>query len=868
MESSQLQYCFGHFELRPAERRLLIRGEPVKLGARAYDVLLALVERRDRLVGKNELLDIVWPGSVVEENNLQVQVSTLRRLLGPAVIATIPGRGYRFTAPYDSVPNVTLVSARQASPVDSRSLQATERVAGNVPLRLPTLVGRDAELRELIELVESHSLTTVVGAGGIGKTTLAIAAAATLRSRWSDGVWVVELAPIGSPALVPQAVAQALRIAIDGSQTAQEQLLQSLDSQSLLLVLDNCEHVIDSAGTLAEAIGARAPGVTVIATSQESLNVAGEQLFKLRPLGLPEPGEPACIDVHPALALFAVRAQAANPSFALNTTNAEVVADICRQLDGLPLAIELAAARVRMFGLLGVRDKLGDRFRLLTGGARTAMRRHQTMRATVDWSYSLLSPSEQAVLRRLGLFVGGFSLELAQAVASDDMLDEWTVLDALSSLIDKSLVIADEGEPVRYRLLETTRAFAMEKLADAGETARWMERHAHAVRDLFVDTDEARHGEDGTMSGRTYHETLAPELDNVRSALNWAMGDAQDWRSAIALSGSAAEVFRSAGLSREVMARMMAIRVRVDEEIEPLHAARFWLRLSILGSNGRLPTAEVGEAVARAQRIYREHGLRGRLRSGLYIGAWSLNMAGQSSAAAAMLREIELLDETLNPRLRQSRRRSRLSLRAAILFHQERYEEAGVALAEQEELYANEPGEEFGRIGCQVDRCLNLICLGRYDEAIETARSMIELHRGLRAGNLGFLTSHLMLAQLLQGRVSEAIETRQRFLSSWQRDGVLFYGLSALATLLAESGRLADAARIDGAAMAFIAASGVQHHPLHRRARDRMLSIFAASNVDAADMLRWQREGEALDEEAMVALCLGGGDRAAAHQVA
>jgi predicted ATPase len=310
-----------------------------------------------------------------------------------------------------------------------------------------------------------------------------------------------------------------------------------LAGQKLLMVLDSCEHVASEVALLVDHLRARAPGLRLLATSQEPLKCHDEQVYRLRPLAVPEITQVEEAAQFGAVALFVNRAHSADPRFRLADDNLAPVIDICRRLDGIPLAIELAAARVPQLGVHGVREKLGERFRLLTGGKRTALRRHQTMRATVDWSYALLSASEQAVLRRLGVFVGGFSLELAQEVASGEDVDGWASLDALCSLVDKSLVMADAGESVRYRLLETTRGYALEKLADAGETKHWMERHAKVLRNLFVQADEARYGESATLSGAAYHELLAPELNNLRCALEWAMSDAEDWHSAIQLAG-------------------------------------------------------------------------------------------------------------------------------------------------------------------------------------------------------------------------------------------------------------------------------------------------------------------------------------------
>ena len=346
----------------------------------------------------------------------------------------------------------------------------------------------------LLAQLQAQRLVTLVGASGMGKTALAQVAAQALHGHFRHGVWWVDLTTVSDPALLPQRVAQALHIAQPQSGSTADHLVAVLASMSLLLVLDNCEHLVDAAGALAERIVSHANGVQVLATSQELLNVPSEALFKLGPLALPavaaSAGASSNVLSHDqvgqfgAIQLFVQRARTADARFALSPDNAQAVAHICRHLDGLPLAIELAAARVRLLGVHGLLDKLGERFRVLTGGARTAMRRHQTLRAALDWSHALLSGTEQVVLRWLGVFVGGFSLELVQALAQDEGIDEWAVLDALSGLVDKSPVIADSAEATeapRYRLLETTRVYALEKLAEAGETDAWIARHARVV---------------------------------------------------------------------------------------------------------------------------------------------------------------------------------------------------------------------------------------------------------------------------------------------------------------------------------------------------------------------------------------------------
>ena len=491
MDTATSELRFGAVRLDVEQRRLLVDGQPAKLGARAFDVLLALIERRDRTVSKNELFDLVWPGVVVEENNLQVHISALRKLLGPQVIATIPGRGYRFTAKLDS-------SSSEGAP-------ATPPHAAVPPQ--PELFGRADDLSAVTELLHEHALVTVIGAGGIGKTRLAEVVAATQRDYFSEGVWWVELSQLNDGSLVAAAIAQVLGVRASDDRPVLQTVISLLRNQHALLVLDNCEHLLDAVSECASALLNECHPLRLLVTAQEALHAPEEHVYRLR--GLPTDsasGTPA------AVALFVARAQAADPRLRVSDSHLTTIAEICRRLDGMPLAIELAAARVRVLGIDGVRARLDERFRVLSGGTRTTLRRHQTLRATLEWSYNLLSPEERALFRRLGVFVGGFALELAQAVAGDERIDEWAVLERAGPFDRQVDWWWREGDEVpRYRLLETTRAFALEQLAAAGETSVLLRRHAEALLGVFCSVfDDQRWTRPGE---RKY---CGAELDNLR----------------------------------------------------------------------------------------------------------------------------------------------------------------------------------------------------------------------------------------------------------------------------------------------------------------------------------------------------------------
>jgi len=852
---------FGRHEIRVGERQVLADGRPLPLGARAFDLLLALFERRHRVVSKSELLVLVWPGLVVEENNLQVQVSTLRRLLGPAAITTIPGRGYSFTAAVDGSDEPPASGHAQASA--SAPLQVAislPAVTGNLPAVAPLLFGRDQSVRALSTLIGTQRLVTLAGAGGMGKTALARAVAHHLRERFRDGAWWIDLAPLTEPIQVAPTVAAALQLgrAADGS-TAQ-QLVRALADQVSLLVLDNCEPVIDATAALVESLLEGAPGVHLLVTSQEPLHISAERVWRVDPLALPAIGQPALGGDFGAVQLFAERARSADPRFVLDHANADTVADICRRLDGMPLAIELAAARVPMLGLQRVREALGERFRLLTAGARNAPRRHQTLRATLDWSHALLAEAERVVFRRLGIFVGGFSLGLAQEVADDDRLDDWAVLDALGALVDKSLVVADEGEPVRYRLLETTRAFALEKLADAGETPILMERHARAVAALFLRIWEAQDGEQATLGQAAAMKLEEPEFDNARAALAWASAEVLDSAdgtasaTAIVLATAVASLLEDRGQGQEALGCMQSWAERIDDDAHPMPAAWFWVVYATLGHSGRLSDAATQAALTRTERIWRQRGDHRRLHAVLCRRVPMLLAPGRRQEADALMKELLALEDPAWPPWVRSRR-----LSAALYsdIAQGRLQDALQVRAEIEQLLDSEPGYQAHLTGVVSMESLIMLGLERFDEVLALTDAFDSRFGSEHPHARRWTHAHRAFALIFLGRIDEAAQAIQRDIGAWQRDGLLLRYCGHLALLAADQGRLADAARLDGAAQCHQARICWVPDPSGPLARQRLVARFHAVGLGQADLERWRREGDTMDEAALMALCLG-----------
>jgi predicted ATPase/DNA-binding winged helix-turn-helix (wHTH) protein len=541
---------FGPYRLLAARRLLLEGDKPVRLGGRAFDILSALVERAGEVVSKEELIARAWPATFVEEANLKIQVSALRRALGDGqgdnrYVATVVGRGYNFVAPI-----------RREEPSRASPSPIVARAAlHNLPFATTRMIGREEIVTTLVTELSHQRLVTVAGPGGIGKTTVGLGVAERMIGAYEHGVWLVDLAPLRDPGLVPSTVATVLGLQIRTGDPLPD-LVAALRDNRTLLMLDNCEHVIDAAAALAAAVLSGTSGVNILATSREPLGVPGERVHRLGPLNSPEPSPGLTATeaaAFPAVQLFVERATAIVEDFALTDANAPLVVVICRRLDGLPLAIEFAAPRVEALGVEGLAARLDDSLRRLLGGQRrAAMPRHRTMRAVVDWSYGLLSPDEQRFFRALGMFAGGFNVEAAAAVAIDAATTGADAINRLADLVAKSLVVADaSGTKPRFRLLDTTRAYAIEQLDANGERERLAHRHAEYYRDLFERAEAASE----MRAGVEWLAEYGSEIDNLRAGLDWAFSQGGDGSIGAALATAAVPLWMHLSLLEERRSR-------------------------------------------------------------------------------------------------------------------------------------------------------------------------------------------------------------------------------------------------------------------------------------------------------------------------
>lgn len=455
-----------------------MNGRNVRLGSRAFDILEVLIAAQGALVSKQQILDKVWPDSAVSENNLQVHITALRKLFGEnrGLIKTVPGRGYH------------LVS--RAVPIDTSPEQAAvvEYPSNiNLPALSSPLFGRETAKADVSALLQKTRLLTLVGSGGIGKTRLAIEVARDLGCHFPDGVQLISLTSAADLPSVLDTFAKALGTRAINGISALAEWANNLGHRRVLFVLDNCEHVLGPAADLVETVLRHGTGACFLATSREAIRSSHETSYTVPPLDFPAHSD-ATSEVlqSSAVKLFLSRARAADPRFSLDAQGISLTGTLCRRLDGIPLAIELAAARAAILGIHALVANLDDRFRMLTGGHPTALPGHQTLKATLDWSYALLEEHERMMLRRLGIFVNGFTIDGVLAVMTGDSLDESEVIDALGGLVAKSLVIVDShASRRRYRLLETTRAYALQKLDDHGEFRLTANLHARHLTDLF-----------------------------------------------------------------------------------------------------------------------------------------------------------------------------------------------------------------------------------------------------------------------------------------------------------------------------------------------------------------------------------------------
>jgi predicted ATPase/DNA-binding winged helix-turn-helix (wHTH) protein len=811
------------FELQPAERRLLVDGQPAALGRRALDLLIALAEQPDHLLTKNELIDRVWPGLVVEEANLQMQISNLRKVLGGELIVTVPGRGYRFAAVGDAAP------APAQAPVSSRA--SAHR-----------LIGRKQDLAHLEELLQGGGCVTLVGTSGVGKTSLA----RTVAARWTGrSVWV-DLAALTQGRQVAGALARALDLQLTGGDDdAPAQLVAALRTQAPLLVLDNAEHLIETCAELATLLRPLAD-LRLLVTSQAPLAVAGERVLRLEPLALPGPEanlEAGASDG--ALALLVERIVAADHRFAATPAALPVLRAVCAQLDGLPLALEMAAARVPLLGLQGVHDALAERFALLTRGHRDAAARHRTLHNALEWSYRLLGPAEQRLFRALGVFADGFTLDLAVALMTGGVDSRWDVVDGLATLAERSLVVVGSGEPPRYRLLETMRAYALEQLAQSAEQASVRRRHAEAVLALF----------DSHVIGNAATTALClAEMENARDAIGWARE--HELGIAARLSARVTIVTTFTVWRHESGNWLLALEPSMEQPAGralPAHVqATWWTERARTATIRRDASARV--AARRAMMLWQPLQQPRQLLRATLI--WVRSIAAADAELAGACAELQAQAAAL-PDLPPS---DRLGVQGALTRAAVIRGDLVAVLAgrEAEVALARQFGHQDGVDAAESSIVNTLNGLGRHAEAAERGLALLarlDADGSGRNGNLPWALAALISALVALGRLDEAKSLLPQLFAAGRRFSTPAPTLS-LCELAAAEQRFGAAARLLGYARQSYESHAVTFEHQEEAGLQRVLATASAA-LGPEQARALVQQGRSLTDDAAEALIAG-----------
>jgi predicted ATPase/class 3 adenylate cyclase len=728
-------------------------------------------------------------------------------------------------------------------PAEFPPLKSLDTVPNNLPIAQTSFLGREHDLKEVKSLLGQHKLLTLFGSGGVGKTRLALQVGAEVLDNYPDGVWLADFAPITDPELVSSVIAKEIGLAQVEGRRVDESIPHWLRRKKVLLVLDNCEHVLETAAGIADSITRTCPDVRMLATSRQALGVSGEVVHRLPSLAVPEKlagvSSAEAIE-YGAIALFVDRAKAADTRFILTDDNAPIVAEICRRLDGIPLALELAAARVKILSIPNLAQRLNERFKILTGGSRTALPRQKTLGALIDWSYDLLAPQEQMLFSRVGIFAGGFSLDAAGAVCSGEDLDEIDILDLLSSLTDKSLVVADTaGEQERCHLLESTRAYALEKLDAAVERERLARRHAEYFRDQAQAADE-RFGKGSTAA---WLASVEREVDNYRAVLEWALKDGHDMALGRAVAGALQELWIHGGLAVEGRYWLGLAQANLDESMHPQVAARLWRALGGL-SSGKRANDCAERALALSQSGGDEKGQAWALASLSY----SLNQMGRLEEAGDVSARALAAMRTLGDKPGIAH-----CLNRAANIHSARGDAVAARELHAQSLAAyNVLGDEAGAALVLANLAELEFGDGHTERALRLAGETLEIR--LRGKNalalaLGYIniTAYRIALEEMDGAresVLEALRSAQQA----QSPGHVAVALQHVALLLALGGEVNGAGRLIGYVNRQYKEVGLEREPTEQWGYEKLMAALREQRSEA-EMEELAAEGAAWSED-------------------
>lgn len=815
-------YRFGDFQLYPS-LRLLFRGDDkVEIGQIAFSFILFMVENAGRPLSKDEITTGVWHRTVVGEATFRDNVTVFRDLFGRDALITLKTRGYQCALSVERLSDLPpeLTSAKSGAPQD------------NLPPRTGTGFGRQAELDEARQSLARERALTVLGPGGIGKTWLAIELGRQLIPDYPGGVHLIALAAVRDATGIGSALAKAVGVALHGTKASLDAITAALRTRpKLLLIFDSCDYAAQPAGVIVAALLERAPNVSVLATSQEVLHIPGERVLRLEPLPLDD-----------AIDLFCDRVHAADHRFQPGANNRAGLTAICRRLDGMPHALELAAARVPGLGIDAVAERLGrnERFRMLSTGSQTLAARQQTLLATVEWSYGLLDAPDQRIFRRLSCFAGSFSREAAIAVAGTDRLDEWEIIDALQRLVNKSLLTFTDGGQPRYRLLETLRLFGAAKLTADGEDDLVASRRMDYLWNLFDAADDAWE----TLPDTEWVKRYGLEVDNVRGVLDWALERPERTQSGIALCGAAGRLWHMLNLAPEGRRHCDRFVELIDDETPLADAARLLKRAAMLW---RLTDRQRAVAtMARAAALYRQIDDRANLGAVLGLIGGDCAYLGRYNEAK------DVLDEAQNLLVHSNRPKSLFAINIELgLLAKIRNDAVGArsyqTIARDFARKANDAlRENIAIFNLAEAEFLD----GSLDRAVERA---IEAISGLRAAGLELYVAqpltNLAAYLLLQGNVPAARSYAEEALPMLieQAGHWLRLGLQGWAQIAALEGRYSEAAQLCGFVEAEYGRTGEIREQTEQALANAITEILA-SVLTQHDIEIWTLEGTGWSE--------------------